>query len=247
MNIGFSTGSLSKSNYNHAIKLLLNSSANVVELSALREFELESLLFSLNKLPLNKFQYVSFHAPSKLHFYTEDKLIEQLLNVKDIGMNIILHPDIIQDIRKWKIFGSLLCIENMDKRKPIGRTVKDLEEIFKHLDKASFCLDLAHVRQIDPTMTEAATMIKKFGERLAQIHLSDINSKSIHERLNFESILSYHKIASYINPETPIVLESPVASEEIEFEMKIASLIFNKELIDEYIYHRLSPIYKFNK
>jgi hypothetical protein len=245
MNIGFSTGSLSKGDYKYAIELLLQSTANVVELSALRENELEPLINSLDELPLNRFNYVSFHAPSKLQLYSEDELINKLLPVKERGLNIILHPDIIQDIYKWQTFGSFLCIENMDKRKPIGRTVVDLEDIFYYLQEATFCLDLAHVRQIDSTMTEAAMMIKRFGNRLVQIHLSDINSRSIHERLNLESIVSYSKIAPLLNPEIPIVLESPIPSSDVELEMKIASFIFDRRLINEYLHGTLSPIFKF--
>jgi hypothetical protein len=32
-----------------------------------------------------------------------------------------LHPDAIGDHRRWRDFGRLLCVENMDKRKPDGR------------------------------------------------------------------------------------------------------------------------------
>ncbi len=46
MNIGFSTGSLAKGDFRFAIKVLSKSNANVVELSALRESELED--FSLH-------------------------------------------------------------------------------------------------------------------------------------------------------------------------------------------------------
>ncbi len=48
MNIGFSTGSLAKGDFRFAIKVLSKSNANVVELSALRESELED--FSLHQL-----------------------------------------------------------------------------------------------------------------------------------------------------------------------------------------------------
>ena len=37
---------------------------------------------------------------------------------------IIVHPDAIANFRLWEDFGEWLCIENMDKRKPIGRTVR---------------------------------------------------------------------------------------------------------------------------
>jgi hypothetical protein len=235
MNIGFSTGSLTKGDFRLAINLLSKSSANVIELSALRESELDDLINALDELDLSQFKYASFHAPSKLKIYSEKDLINRLNIVKEMGLNIILHPDIIIDSKTWRSLGSNLCIENMDKRKPIGRTHKDLEEIFNCLPEAKFCLDLAHARQVDPSMTEAYLMIKKFGDRLAQIHLSDVNSQSIHEPLNFESILSYLKVSSFIDNEVPIVLESTVSFDRIELEMEIASLIFDKEKFEESI------------
>jgi endonuclease IV len=205
----------------------------VIELSALREAELDDLINALDELDLSQFTYVSFHAPSKLKIFSERDLINKLHIVKEKGLNIIVHPDVIIDSKNWKSLGSNLCIENMDKRKSIGRTSKDLEEIFRYLPEATFCLDLAHVRQVDPSMTEAYLMIKKFGDRLAQIHLSDVNSQSIHEALNFESVLSYLRVAEYIDAEVPIVLESPVSLDKIELEMQIASLIFDKKKLEE--------------
>ena len=152
-----------------------------------------------------------------------------LQEVKERGFNIILHPDVIKDFKNWKSFGEHLCIENMDKRKLVGRTSNDLEEIFYNLPNARFCMDLAHARQVDPSMTESFLMLKKFGNRLAQIHLSDINNRSIHEPLNFESILCYRKLSFLINPETPIILKSPVTANKIESEIQLVSLIFDEK------------------
>ncbi|MDR3681375.1 MAG: hypothetical protein P4L41_15520 [Flavipsychrobacter sp.] len=229
MNIGFSTGSISKGDFKKAIEILRYSTANVIELSALRENELENLINSLDDLNLRQFDYVSFHAPSKLYKHSEEWLIEKLQKVIKREINIIVHPDIIVEIKKWRSLGCFLCIENMDKRKPVGRTSQDLENIFSSLPEAKFCLDLAHARQVDPSMTETLTMIKKFRNRLSQIHLSDVNSQSIHEPLNLESILFYHKVSPYIDHNIPIVLESPVHEENIEREIQLAELIFNNE------------------
>lgn len=235
MNIGFSTGSLAYSDFQRAINMLIDSSANVIELSALRESELETLINSMDDLKLDHFDYVSFHAPSKIAIYSEDQLVFHLKKIAARHINIILHPDVIQNISLWKSLGTYLCIENMDKRKWKGRTSSDLEEIFDNLPEASFCFDLAHVRQVDPTMSEALIMIKKFGSRLKQLHVSDVNSKSIHEPLNLEAIVSFRKIAGLINHNIPIVLESPVAKDKIEQEMLFASLIFDDNKFQEFI------------
>ena len=235
MHIGFSTGSLALGDFRTAIEMVRGSAADVVELSALRENELGNLIDALDTLDLGQFQYVSFHAPSKLRLYTELQLVECLQVVARFGFPIIVHPDIIHDPAPWRVLGNLLCIENMDKRKPIGRTVADLEQFFTYLPEASFCLDLAHARQVDPTMTEAFMMIKKFGNRLVQLHVSDVNATSVHEPLNFEALLAFCKIGKYIDPETPIVLESPVRKEGIKMELKAASLIFNSQAFEDFL------------
>jgi endonuclease IV len=227
MFIGFSTGSLALGNYKEGVSLLQGTFANVIELSALRENELKGLLNSLNELNLNQFKYISFHAPSKLSLYSETELIDLLKTIAERDWPIIVHPDIIQDAIKWRQLGSHLCIENMDKRKSTGRTTSDLTELFERLPHASFCFDVAHARQVDPTMTEALFMLKNFGHRLKQLHVSDVNTKSQHEPLNLEAIFAFRRIANLIDSKTPIILESPVAKENIETEIKMASLIFD--------------------
>jgi hypothetical protein len=235
MNIGFSTGSLALGDFESAIRMLENSSANVIELSALREREFDDLLNCIVHLNLNQYKYVSFHAPSKLASYSEERIVKKLKKVIDYGWPIVVHPDIIVDFKLWRKLGSFLCIENMDKRKPVGRTASNLEAIFKYLPEASFCFDLAHVRQVDPTMTEATSMLKKLGHRLKQLHVSDVNSMSNHEPLNLEAIFAFRKISHLIYEDVPIVLESPIQQDKIEFEMQFASLIFDDRKFQRFI------------
>ncbi len=229
MNIGFSTGSLAFGDFNRGISLLLSEKVPVIEISALRENELDPLLKSINDIDLSFFKYISFHAPSRRINLSESELINKLIELAKKGFPIIVHPDIIEDITLWTQLGDLLCIENMDKRKPIGRSALDLELIFNELPKARFCLDLAHARQVDPTMGEARSMIKRFGSRLIQLHVSTINSKSKHESLNVDALLAYQKLSHLINPEIPVILESPVSPQAIRNEILIAEYLFDKK------------------
>ena len=235
MNIGFSTGSLALGDFQSAIRMLANSSANVIELSALREREFDDLLHCIENLNLKQYKYISFHAPSKLEIYSEERIVRNLKKVIDYGWPIVVHPDIIKDFKLWRTLGSFLCIENMDKRKPIGRTTSDLEAIFMYLPEASFCFDLAHVRQVDPTMTEASTMLKRVGHKLKQLHVSDVNTRSIHEPLNLEAIFAFRKVSYMIDKDIPIILESTIQKEKIEFEMQFASLIFDDVKFGQFI------------
>lgn len=75
-----------------------------------------------------------------------------------------MHPDVIEDVSAWQKLGRAVCVENMDKRKRIGRTAAQLQEIFDQLPEATFCFDIGHARQVDPTMQEAETFLRLFQD-----------------------------------------------------------------------------------
>jgi len=62
--IGFSTGALARGDFRSGIALQ-ESRADAIELSALREAELDPLIGAIPDLPLKRFTFVSFHAPSR--------------------------------------------------------------------------------------------------------------------------------------------------------------------------------------
>jgi hypothetical protein len=72
----------------------------------------------------------------------------------------------------------------MDKRKPGGRTVRELEYWFSEFPEASFCFDIGHARQVDTCMTVAYLMLKRFLPRLRQVHISEVNTQNKHDRLS---------------------------------------------------------------
>lgn len=226
--IGFSTGAIAFSDFEMGLRLLLDRGISVVELSALRDKELRPLLAALDRLPLERLSYVSFHAPSSLTTLTEVDVVGLLQQVVPRRWPIILHPDVISDFSMWTQFGEWLCIENMDKRKPIGRTVAELEPIFERLPDASFCFDIGHARQVDPTMIEAADLLKAFGHRLKEVHMSEVPSNSKHESMSMTAISAFRKIAHLIPPDVPIVLESVVSPDQIDREVKIAGFVLSR-------------------
>ncbi len=228
MTLGFSPGRLAKGKFIEALRLLENYPRyTAVELSALRESELPGLIEAIPYLKLEKFHHVSIHAPSKLVSQTEDHVITLLLKAAEFKIPVIVHPDIMGDLNKWRILGSFLCIENMDKRKPIGRTAEDLARIFYYLPEARFCLDLAHAKQVDQSMVECANMIRLFRDRLVQFHISDVTSDSRHVPINNEAIESFRKIAGIIPMHLPFIIESPVTEDYIENEFLYVSSIFH--------------------
>src|SRR5690349_483631 len=117
--IGLSTGSVALNDVNRGLDVATHRLTKAVELSALREGELDPLLNDLDRLTdhLKSFDHIAFHAPSKRVRFSEQEFIERLRKVSDRGWAIIVHPDVIEDFSLWRTLGRAVCIENMDKRK----------------------------------------------------------------------------------------------------------------------------------
>jgi hypothetical protein len=210
--VGFSTGSLALGNFRLGLKMVEGKPTAAVELSALRDSELVSLIKALDYLDLRQFAYVSFHAPSSFLTLEEAAVVSLLRPVAERGWPIIVHPDAIRNFDLWVGFGKLTCIENMDKRKRKGRTAAELGIIFSRVPGASLCFDVGHARQIDPSMCEAEQILREHGHRLKQLHVSDVTSESSHERLSLEAILAFQRIARLIPEHIPVILETPVST-----------------------------------
>jgi hypothetical protein len=218
--IGYSTGSLAHADVRGALRLLETHDVGALELSALRTHELSPLLELLSELPLDRYRHVSLHAPSAFTAAEERRIAAALLRVVRRGWLVILHPDSICDYRVWERFGDRLAIENMDRRKPIGRTVEELRPVFSRLPEASFCLDLAHAWQCDSTMAEAARLLGAFGERLAEVHVSELDAFSRHVRLSDRAIEAYQRFGELIPIHVPVIIEAPVEPHEIDEELE---------------------------
>jgi len=220
--MGFSTGTLALGNFRRGLQILGGKMAVAVELSALRDVELEPLVRSFDTLDLSQFKYVSVHAPSRFETLTEAQVLELLTAAFEREWPVVVHPDVIQDWPAWSSVGDLVCIENMDKRKPIGRTADELERIFERLPAASMCFDIGHARQVDPTMSEAMAILRRFAGRIRQLHVSDVNSASVHEPLNHVAALAFARVAHLIPRSVPIIMETPVEERWMEAEMRRA-------------------------
>lgn len=216
--IGFSTGALAAGDFERALDLL-RGRVDAIELSALRFDELGPLVERLPALDLGGFRFVSFHAPSWFPRDAEEWVLERLLAVAERGLPIVVHPDAPFELDRWRQLGSRLTIENMDLRKTTGRFADELRSIFAELPEARLCLDLAHSRQTDPTMTECCRILREFGERLAEIHLSEVNARGRHARLSLASTLAYQQIARHLPADVAVILESPVEAAEVDSEV----------------------------
>ena len=222
MRIGFSTGAVARGDFRLALEMLEPHKLYAIELSALREHELRPLLDAIDSVDLTAYRYISFHAPSQFSTAAEPRVVERLERVAARHWPIIAHPDVTRDVKAWRRLGSFLCFKNMDKRKPIGRTTAELELIFSRFPDARLCIDLGHAWQVDRTMSEARQIIRRFRDRILQIHVSEVNTSSEHVPLSLSTSNAFCKVLEYLPTEAPWIIESVVGSDaaiarEIQF------------------------------
>ena len=218
--IGFSTGALAFGDFRRALDMLRAHPVRAVELSALRQPELEPLRAAVDELDLSQFSYVAVHAPSRIEPALEPHVVDYLLEFAARGWPIVVHPDAIGDYSLWRRLGASLCVENMDKRKPVARTVDELEVVFDRLPEAGLCLDLGHARQVDTTMTEAYMILRTYASRLRQVHVSEVNTRSKHDRLSYSSIMAFQRVAELIPESVPLIVEAVIEEREIGPELE---------------------------
>lgn len=206
--LGFSTGAIALSDFRRALDILQTTDTDAIELSAIRFRELRPLLEAIPSLNLEKFRYVSIHAPSNFSQNEERDVVDQITSTCCRTLRVIIHPDSIHDFDLWRGLGERVCIENMDSRKRVGRTVKELATFFELLPLARFCFDVAHARQFDTSMVEAYRMLAQFADRLVQVHLSEINMASKHVPMSEAAIAAYQMVSSLIPRNAAMIIES---------------------------------------
>ncbi len=227
--IGFSTGALAKGEFVRGLDLQRpHRRIRAVELSALRDQELLPLVSAVHSLDLARFEYVSFHAPSKLTTMTEE-LVFSLLSDLPPEWPIVVHPEILSTPALWRSLGSRLCIENMDNRKTLGRNASELRELFDTYPEATFCLDVGHAKQMDPTMAVTFLMLFEFGSRLRQLHVSEVGPYGEHLPIGILAKWAFERIAHRIPATCPLIIESVVPPEAMAKELDAVMTAFRLE------------------
>jgi hypothetical protein len=179
------------------------------ELAALSLPEFDALEAWLHTLPPLPFRYLSVHAPVKELDGDEPRLIARLAALPAAVRSIVVHPDVLQDPAAYGRIGSRLVIENMDDRKATGQTADDLAALFQVLPEAGFCLDVAHVTAVDPSMELAHELLDRFGPRLRQLHVSSLVDGE-HAPLTAEDAERFRPVLRRC-VDVPWVLEAPAA------------------------------------
>ncbi len=187
----------------------VGTSAFAAELAALSEDELPGLEAFLAGRPELPFAYLSVHAPVKHMRMPEPELVARLARLAPVVDAIVVHPDAIEDPVAYRRLGSCLVLENMDARKPTGRTVAELEPFFAVLPKAGLCLDVAHLLSVDPTLDEGERLLDAFAGRLRHLHVSSLDASCRHVPLTGEHEARFAPLLRRC-PDVPWILEAPL-------------------------------------
>jgi len=107
-----------------------------IELSALSESELPTLAEYLLQKPNLPFRYVGIHGASKGREMDEEQLVASLVQLSGLADGIVMHPDTMDELALYRPLGHKLLLENMDSRKPDGRTPDELHRAFSKLPEA---------------------------------------------------------------------------------------------------------------
>jgi hypothetical protein len=78
-------------------------------------------------------------------------------------------------------------------------------------------------------MSEASAILRHFGDRIEQLHVSEVNTQSKHDCLSLESMLAFQKVSHLIPSDVPVILESRVDESEIEGEIQNALTALSTE------------------
>ena len=186
----------------------LEISSFAIELSALSERELPSLIEFLSRETWLPFRYISVHAPSKEMEMPEPDLTQLLTELPRWIDAIVVHPDVIEDPQNYAQLGRRLVIENMDDRKADGRNASELAPFFEALPEAGLCFDVAHAGSVDETMAKGADILDSFTSRLRHVHLSSLDADSHHVPLSPSDADRFSPLLGRCR-DVPWILEAP--------------------------------------
>jgi hypothetical protein len=212
LTLGCSTGYMAghRNDWDALVDEAAAVSSMAVELSALSAPELPGLLEYLRSAPRLPFLFVSVHAPSK-DVDDESALVEMLTGIPAWVDAIVVHPDTISEAGLYRRLGHRLVLENMDTRKRRGHTADDLAALFAELPDARLCLDLAHAKDVDPSLAVAATIVQRFSSRLSHIHLSSLDAAQHHVPLTRDDETLFGTVLARCR-DVPWILEAPPPS-----------------------------------
>lgn len=221
-NIGFTTGCLywAEIPFDKRIELYHSLGADAIELSfATPKRLLEYNLSEHSKKNIEKYAYVSIHAPWKEVKYDFDSETRNIINkLRELCCllpvrGLVLHPDTIGHFEALNQSGLPFLLENMDRRKSYGTRPEQFREL-KRKYQFEFVLDVEHAYEQDFSMGLAKEFVSVMGDRLKHMHVSGCSESEAHvpahRAVNKEEIAEVLKMGLNV----PVILEG-ILSEDI--------------------------------
>jgi hypothetical protein len=210
--VGASTGYLDagRGDWERLVEQACAVSPFAAELAALSESELPGLIEHLAGEDWLPFHYVSVHAPSKGRVMPEPELVSLLAGLPRDVDAIVVHPDVIEDPARYRRLGRRLVLENMDARKPAGRTAQELAPLFAQLPAAGLCLDVAHAGDVDPSLRVGHSLLDCFAPRLRHLHVSSLDGAGHHVPLRAADEAAFTPLLRRCR-DVPWILEAPLS------------------------------------
>jgi hypothetical protein len=190
---GISTGAYEdeRADWHDAIARARREGFDCLELCAIVPPLLETLSDYLAEASVAGFARVSLHAPVGIERPAD--AVAEICRLPLDG-DVILHPDVYGRDEATAVLGSRAVFENMDVAKSYGKTPQDLHEVFTRFPDAGFCLDVAHVWTVDPTLALGHELLGAFGDRLRQLHVSGIEADGTHRTTTAEDLALYQPL-----------------------------------------------------
>jgi hypothetical protein len=230
MLFGFSTGVLHQYlDAKQSIKIIKRLGCMAVELGFIRKQRVEDgWMEAITKEDLEGFKYISLHAPKMYYKDNEEarnifKRIERINNLRPLDL-VIFHPDNVVDVKVFKKVSFPVGFENMDKQKPFGRTLKDIEKLLMKNADFRFVLDTNHLKSNVPSMKVVDEFYSKLGHKIAEYHVSGLGSDYPHVPLFQTQETDILKAVKDLSK--PIICESRLTPDNIRQE---------KEFIEKYL------------
>lgn len=181
---------------------------------------------------LKKFDRLTLHAPFGLVTYAKNKAetrkaLERIESLqKQFNFEkVVIHPYDIPSLKVLKQYKVPFITENLPYKRPAWRRIKFSD--FMDKDKNfKMCLDIGHAYYNGEN--ETSRIIKKYGDRIAQIHFMGYNKKD-HKSFLVASI-GFLKSIKGIN-----VLDVPFIIEEDWPRLDIKKLAKEKKLLENFL------------
>lgn len=77
-------------------------------------------------------------------------------------------------------------------------------------------------------MTEAVLLLQAFHDRLAEVHMSEVNTASRHDPLSANAVMAFGSVMAAISEEVPIILEALIdqGQSDVQTEIHRANEVF---------------------